>query len=269
MKTGIKGKKLIKESESLKLVAYLCPANVPTIGYGTTKGVTLADVKNKRTITKAEADALLEQDLEEFERAVYNACKVKPNQNQFDAMVCLTYNIGIGAFTKSSVLRLHNQSKFLEASRAFNLWNKAKVKGVSTVLKGLVIRRAKESALYLEPTAEEKKVQEADVDLYPDSNEINTISHDDNNKGNIQYLIPQSVEEEKPMLNSTINRGSILAGGTALTAGTLESLQTANMFKDQLQSLGEYAVPLMCFAVVVFAGYTIYQRFKQRSEGIA
>lgn len=266
MKIQTKGKRLIKESESLKLVAYLCPAGIPTIGYGTTKGVTLEDVRNRRKITKAQAEALFDKDLELFEKAVYASCLIEPNQNQFDAMVSLTYNIGISAFKTSSVLRLHNKGKFVDASRAFNLFNKAKINKVRTVVRGLVIRRAKESALYLEPTQELKEEQNS---LESASSVVDSITHDDNNKNNIQYVLPQEVAQEKPMTQSTIARGSVLAGTTALTAGTLEVLSTANLFREQIQSLGEYAIPTLCLAVVFFTAYTIYQRFKQRDEGIA
>lgn len=266
MKTQTKGKRLIKESESLKLVAYLCPAGIPTIGYGTTKGVTLEDVKNKRKITKAQSEAFFERDLEVYEKAIYALCTVEPNQNQFDAMVSLTYNIGISAFKKSSVLRLHNKGKFVDASRAFNLFNKARVNNVLTVVRGLVIRRAKESALYLEPTQDLKEEQEG---LDNTTVIVDNITHDDNNKNNIQYILPQEVEQEKPMSQSTITRGSILAGTTALTAGTLEVLNTANLFREQIQSLGDYAIPTLCLAIVFFTAYTVYQRFKQRNEGIA
>lgn len=266
MKIQTKGKRLIKESESLKLVAYLCPAGIPTIGYGTTKGVTLEDVKNKRKITKAQAEAFFERDLEVYEKAIYALCTVEPNQNQFDAMVSLTYNIGISAFKTSSVLRLHNKGKFIDASRAFNLFNKARVNNVLTVVRGLVIRRAKESALYLEPTHELKEQQDT---LAGEAITVDSIAHDDNNKNNIQYILPQAVQEERPMTQSTITRGSVIAGTTALTAGTLETLNTANLFREQIQNLGEYAVPFLCLVVVFFTAYTLYQRFKQRNEGIA
>jgi lysozyme len=85
------------------------------------------------------------------ERAVERLCTLKPNQNQFDAMVSLVYNIGEGGFAKSSVLKAHNAGDFQGAAKAFLLWNKARVAGELQVVKGLSDRRAREAALYLEP----------------------------------------------------------------------------------------------------------------------
>ena len=73
MKTSHKGLALIKRFEGFKGVAYLCPAGVPTIGWGTTEGVTLEDVRNKRSVTRDEADQLLMRHLVQYEAAVQRA----------------------------------------------------------------------------------------------------------------------------------------------------------------------------------------------------
>ena len=148
---GAKGLALIKEFEGLKLKAYLCPAQVWTIGYGSTG----AHVREGMVITEARAEELLREDLERFERGV---AKLAPNatQEQFDAMVSLAFNIGTGdldlndgdtkeeGFTASSVLRHHRAGRHAQAAEAFALWNKAG----GRVQKGLVRRRAAEAALY-------------------------------------------------------------------------------------------------------------------------
>lgn len=139
---GAAGLAIVKESEGLRLKAYLCPARVLTIGYGSTG----PHVKPGMVITEAQAEALLRDDLSRFEDAVAKAAP-RATQNQFDAMVSLAFNIGIGAFLKSSVLRQHLAGNHVAAGQAFGMWVKAK----GRTLPGLVTRRAAEAALYRKP----------------------------------------------------------------------------------------------------------------------
>lgn len=145
------GLALIRFYESFVAKAYICPAGVPTIGYGTTKGVTREDVRNGRTISIATAEALLREDVEVFERAVRQSLTRTATDNQLAAMVALAYNIGPAAFKSSSVLRFHNAGDFARAASAFSMWNKARnpTTGILQVLNGLTKRRAKEAELYL------------------------------------------------------------------------------------------------------------------------
>lgn len=140
MKTSPEGIALIKRFEGCRLEAYICPANVWTIGYGHTG----ADVVKGLKITQETADILLRRDLFKFEAAVERAAG-PAYQNQFDAMVSLCYNIGPAAFAKSSVARLHKNGQYASAAQAFLLWNK----GGGKVLPGLVKRRTAERNLYL------------------------------------------------------------------------------------------------------------------------
>ena len=136
---GAAGLALIKEFEGLELKAYLCPAKVWTIGYGSTG----PHVTPGQVITEAKADVILQRDLDRFEDAVAKAAP-GATQAQFDAMVSLAFNIGIGAFLKSSVLRLHKAGDHRLAAAAFALWDKAG----GRVLAGLQRRRAKGADLY-------------------------------------------------------------------------------------------------------------------------
>lgn len=145
---GAAGLDLIKKFEGLRLKAYVCPAGVLTIGYGSTG----PHVKPGMVITEAEADRLLNEDLDRFEEAVERYAG-RATQNQFDAMVSLAFNIGIANFRKSSVLRAHVVKSFKIAADAFALWNKAKVNGRLTELPGLTRRRAEEARLYRKPGA--------------------------------------------------------------------------------------------------------------------
>ncbi len=131
----------IKEHEGLRLEAYMpTPKDVPTIGYGHTKGV-----KMGQKITKEQAEQFLREDLDWSEKAVSKLVKVTLKQNQFDALVSLVFNIGETNFSKSSVLRFLNAGNYQKAADSFLLWNKQK----GTVLKGLVNRRQKERELFL------------------------------------------------------------------------------------------------------------------------
>ena len=149
MKTSLHGISAILADEGERLTAYFDIAGVATISVGVTDGVTAQDVYNKRTITKDESQAMFAMALAPRESAVERLCTLKPNQNQFDAMVSLVYNIGITGFSKSTVLRLHNAGDFDGAAKAFLMWNKATVGGVLKVVKGLTNRRTREAALYL------------------------------------------------------------------------------------------------------------------------
>lgn len=142
MKINAAGLDIIKRSEGLRLVGYLCPAKIPTIGYGHTG----PDVFVGKRITQEEADALLSNDLARFERGVTDALEGVPTtHNQFSAFVSLAYNIGLGAFRKSTALRRHKEGKRLQAAAAIMLW----VRGGGKVLGGLVTRRRREASLYL------------------------------------------------------------------------------------------------------------------------
>lgn len=143
MKLSSRGLELIKRHEGLRLKAYTCSAGVWTIGYGHTG----PDVTPDLLITKEHADRLLAEDVADAEKGVFTRLKTPPTQNQFDAMVSLAFNIGVGAFAKSTVLRLYNAGDTLGASKAFALWNKAGGKEN----KGLLKRRLAEAELFLEP----------------------------------------------------------------------------------------------------------------------
>lgn len=134
--------KLIKEFEGCRLVAYLDPVGIPTIGYGTTK-----NVKIGMKVTKAEAEMLLMDDLNrERVPAVKKMVKVACTNNELCALVSFCYNVGVGALQKSTLLKKLNANKSdEEVANEFLKWTKAKGK----VLKGLVRRRQAERKLFL------------------------------------------------------------------------------------------------------------------------
>jgi lysozyme len=138
----------IKASEGLRVVAYPDPGSkdgLPvTIGYGTTringKPISLGSV-----ITKAQAEQYLLSDLTVFAAKVASLIKVKVNDTQFGALVSLAYNIGLGAFAKSTLLRKLNAGDYNGVPAQFRRWNKNDGK----VMKGLINRREREIVMWL------------------------------------------------------------------------------------------------------------------------
>lgn len=143
---GPLGLALIKGYEGLHLYPYLCPAGIPTIGYGTTlypngRRVTLQD----KPLKEHEAEVILKATLAPYERGVSALLKVATTQFQFDALVSFAYNLGLGALGKSTLLKYVNAKKPLSAIEGeFMKW----VKGGGRTLPGLVARRQAEFQLY-------------------------------------------------------------------------------------------------------------------------
>jgi lysozyme len=130
-----------------KVQAYLCPAGVWTIGWGSTGADPFngGRIRNGTVWTQEQCDTHFANHLATFEKAVRDGIGSSPtSQAQFDAMVSLTYNIGPAGFARSSVLRKHKAGDFDGAARAFLMWNK----GGGKVLKGLTRRREAEAKLY-------------------------------------------------------------------------------------------------------------------------
>lgn len=165
MKISKQGIELIKFFESLHdgnlskigLQPKLCPANIVTIGYGRAlkdkkgnwlkgeEGLTkaLELYPEWETITKEEAEQFLYDDLKEFESKI-NSLKLDFKQNEFDALVSFSYNLGFGSLLKSTLLK-RIKDKQGDIKEAFLMWNKS----VGKVLSGLTKRREAEAELFL------------------------------------------------------------------------------------------------------------------------
>ncbi len=131
---------MIKRWEGWRAKAYKCPANKWTIGYGHTK-----TARRGMIISQQEGERLLRQDLQIYENAINSLVSVTLNQNQFDALVSFTYNVGRGAFSQSTLLIRLNEGNYSEAAGQFLRW----VYGGGRKLPGLVSRRAAERQLFL------------------------------------------------------------------------------------------------------------------------
>ena len=237
MRLSLPSRERLKRLEGFRAKAYIpVPGDRTTIGYGFTDGVKLGD-----TMTREEADARLVEELRPYEMAVWQGCTREPNQNEFDAMVLLCFNIGPAGFRRSTVLKAHNRGDCQAAARAFGLWNKSGGK----VYAGLTKRRAEESALYLTPMPDDMS---------------------DPPEGAIEAM-PQSVDAESPMHASPINRAGVVAGGTAAVATVAETARTVAEVKYSVASLGDWLVPVLLVLVVVLCGFVVWQRVNQRKEG--
>ena len=146
MKISSKGLELIKEFEGFSANAYLCQAKIPTIGYGNTFWQDGRKVRLGEQISKSKALELLEFVAnKDFADKIFPLIKVEVNQNQFDAMVSLAYNIGVGAFSNSTLLKRVNAKDFIGAGNEFLKWDKSGGKP----LLGLTRRRQREKELFL------------------------------------------------------------------------------------------------------------------------
>ena len=131
---------LVKSFEGFRAKAYLCPAGVPTVGYGHTEYVTLGD-----TVTEEEACELLRQDVQEAADAVDDLVDVELTQGQYDALCSFIYNLGRTAFTNSTLLKMINMGKSAkEIGPQFDRWIKAN----NVVVPGLVRRRDAERKMF-------------------------------------------------------------------------------------------------------------------------
>jgi len=145
MKIDANGIKLLASLEGLKLKAYKCQAGIFTIGLGNTFYEDGDKVREGDNITLEEAYHLFYLIATKFEKTINDNLKVKINQNQFNALFCLCYNIGQVGFKNSTLLRLVNLNpNDGNIAKEFLKWNK--ISGVAS--KGLTNRRITESSLY-------------------------------------------------------------------------------------------------------------------------
>jgi lysozyme len=147
MRLNKKGIDLMHQFEGLRLNAYLCPANIPTIGWGNTFYESGRKVQMGETITKERADALFLWVANSFATQVRSMLRVQLNENQFSALVSFAYNVGNANLRTSTLLRLVNANPNDGNIRAqFLRWNKAGGREMA----GLTRRRQAESNLYFD-----------------------------------------------------------------------------------------------------------------------
>ena len=139
MNISEEGISLIKKFEGCELRSYQDAVDVWTVGYGHTK-----DVKPGQMITKEEAEEMLIEELTEYCSYVKTAVEVPLHQNQFDALVSWTYNLGPTNLNSSTMLKKLNAGEYEDVPAQIKRWNKAG----GQVLEGLTRRRNAESLLF-------------------------------------------------------------------------------------------------------------------------
>lgn len=134
------GEEMAARWEGYSAHPYLCPAGVWTIGYGTTKGVT----RNTPPISRQEALALLRHELRWYANMVLRLTHVPLAQGQLDALASFAYNVGTGAYQRSTLRQRLNRGDYQGAAEQFSRW----VFAGGRKLPGLVARRAEEAAMF-------------------------------------------------------------------------------------------------------------------------
>lgn len=140
MAVSANGLDLIKKFEGFRDTPYICPGGMLTIGYGN-----VIKEGEYTKITKDQAEALLRSTVSSFERTIQKQVKVPLTQNQYDALISFAYNVGSGAFSDSTLLKLLNNKNYNAAAEEFLKWTKSNGK----ILRGLQRRREEEKELFL------------------------------------------------------------------------------------------------------------------------
>jgi lysozyme len=154
MQMSRNGRKLLAQWEGVRNAVYDDAAGLPTIGVGHlltqdeldsgTIEINGQEAEYRHGLSDKQVLDLLAQDLVGFEKAVDKAVQVPLSQNQFDALVSFAFNVGTGAFDKSTLLKVLNQGQYDQVPGQLRRWVKAGGKTVD----GLVNRREKEIALW-------------------------------------------------------------------------------------------------------------------------
>jgi lysozyme len=141
-----RGLQLIMAFEGFSPTVYICSAGYPTIGYGHAIFNAEEEARFRAApITKQDAAKLLEEDTTSAVRSVNRLTKVSLTQNQFDALVSFVFNLGGGAYQRSTLRKAVNRGQFLEAAEEFPKWSRAS----GRIVQGLVRRRLAERSLFL------------------------------------------------------------------------------------------------------------------------
>lgn len=212
--------------------SYRCPAGKWTLGFGATKGI-----RSGMTCTVAEAEQRLIDDLNEHGKIVKRLVNVPLSQGQYDALVSFVFNVGGGNFKSSTALKRLNSGLYEDVPEQLQRWNKARVDGKLTPLRGLTRRRAAEAAIF-----------SADAELPSD-------------EGGPEMPQKPTTEAPKSLAKSKTMAGAGIAG--AATA--------MNEVAGQIQGLVSYAPMLKTIFLICALGgiaLAMYARFKDNREGI-
>ena len=239
MKISKQGLELIKEFEGVRLESYKCPAGIWTIGIGHTSAAGAPDVKPGMKITLQEAYDILNRDLDQYEDAVSKFVKVPLTQNQFDALVSFVYNVGVGAFQKSTLLKKLNAGQYDAVPNELMKWTKAGGKD----LPGLVRRRRAECALW-------RGVDETSpVDAYA-------------------RVEPDLPKPSKSMVASKEGNAALITAGLGGVSAARDVVDTVRQAGESAQSLIQMLMSpgFLLPVAIVIAGLAIWYWRRQRLQ---
>jgi lysozyme len=232
------GIELIKRFEGFHKVqpdgtvsAYRCAAGVWTIGWGSTKGV-----RSGQKITVEEAEEKLRDDLKTSESAVKQYVSVPLSQGQYDALVSYVFNCGSGNFRSSTLLKRLNVGQYDDVPEQLMRWNKARVNGKLTVLRGLTRRRAAEAAIF-----------SRDAKLPADEGGPNSVQK-----------ITQSAT--KPLSRSKTMAGAGVAGAATALGEITPQIEALVPYSDNMKTV-------FLFCALAGIALVAYSRFKDHKEG--
>lgn len=233
------GIELIKRFEGLHKLqddglvhSYRCPAGKWTIGYGSTKGI-----RSGMKITKEEAELKLLEDIREHSKFVHQYVSVPLTQGQYDALVSFVFNLGPANFKSSTLLKKLNQGLYEEVPEQIIRWNKSKVDGKLTALKGLTRRRSAEAAIF-----------SRDAKMPSDEG---------------GPMTPQKVTAAapKPLTQSKTMAGAGVAGAATALSEIAPQIEALVPYSDSMKTL---------FLLCAIGGIALvaYSRFKDHKEGV-
>lgn len=257
------GLNVLKILEGLRLETYLCKAGVPTIGYGH-----VIQPGDKHKITELEAALLLKQDVFRFASHVWRVCTEGgrvPEQHQFDAMICLAFNIGEEGFSRSSVLRRFINNDDAGAASAFLLWNKI---GREDPITGERILRPS-STLDARRTAESRMFLLGYYDQTPynplnDKGEIAELrlsrnrAKGDQNVSAGESEIRPTLKTSRTMKQTTVGGAGATVTGVTATAAVVSTIaeqvtQSAESVRDAVDASGQ-AVEVVTDTAIMATG---------------
>lgn len=246
MRVSRAGVALVKQFEGCRLEAYVCPAGVLTIGYGHTTAAGAPTVTEGMVITQARAEEILRWDLGKVASDVHALLAVGRAvdlaQGQFDALVSFTFNLGIGALRRSTLLKRINEGRLDAVPAEFMKWTKARVDGELVDLPGLVRRRRAEAALW-------RGVDEA-APVDPDESRAT----------------PEPPRPSKTMASSKEGNAAIITGAGAAAGAAQQIAEQAGTATSLAQAIGDLVGKpgFWVFVVIIAAAAGIWFWRRQR-----
>lgn len=236
MKTSDRGIAFIKRWEGVRLRAYQCSAGVWTIGVGHTAAMGDPKPVDGMKIAESEADAILRRDLAAIEKDIASCLNVVVSQRQFDVLVSFVFNVGIGAFRKSTLLKKLNAGEYEAVPSELMKWTRAGGK----VVQGLVNRR------------------KAEADYWRGA------PSDQNPTGDM----PQAVDPPRKMRQSKEGNAALLAGGAASLSAANDAARQIKETGDNLTSLLDLlkSPTFLALILIAIAAGAIWYWRKQRMD---